>query len=348
MVIEWRIQNLTKIVVRKFRESDVEDVVEIFDQVGLVRNVEDRNAQVKRLTKTAREPEWYDHYFVSEIDGKVVGRVILEAAYPPYSELANLYVHSDCRGVGSSLVEGCIEAALARSCPILSVMTDPVGNLPAHRLYSKFGFRPGILGDPSKKRGHMWLFRFSEQTCVSEFLRRHPFAAPSVSQHKVDFHGRLLYRMAWRDPQTGERIDLYIEGQPSQTLEGTMPRIAGFCYKEKDARLEASLAEQVEIITRGETSKFAVSIWNLGSRTLRITSNASVPEGTDLTPQSLPPIEIDPKNEKTIQFVLTWPSSCSLPEFTTFATVPVTFFFEIEGLRRPLFASAGFRRESDR
>jgi hypothetical protein len=54
---------------------------------GAVRNVEDRNALVKRLTKTAREHEWYDHYFVAEIDERAVGRVILEAAYFPYSEL---------------------------------------------------------------------------------------------------------------------------------------------------------------------------------------------------------------------------------------------------------------------
>ncbi len=326
----------------------MEDVAEIFAQVGLIRNLEDRRRSLKHLRKAAREPEWYDHYFVAEMDGKVVGRVILEAAYPPYSELINLYVHSDYRGrgVGSSLAQSCIEAAAAQRCPVLSVMTDPVGNLPAHRLYSKFGFRPGILGDPSKKRGHMWLFRFSEKTCVSEFRRRHPFAEPSVSQSKVDFHGRLLYRMAWRDPQTGERMGSYIEGQPSQTAEGTMPRIAGFSYEEKNLGLEAVVKEQTNVIRRGETSRFAVSLWNLGSGTLRITSDASIPEGTELTPQSLLPIEIDPKNEKTIQFELTWPSSCNLPEFTSFPTVPVTFFFEIEGLEQPLFASAGFRREN--
>jgi len=325
----------------------VEDVVEIFDQEGLIGSVEDRNELVKRLTKTARETEWYDHYLVAEIDGKGVGRVILEAAYPPYSELINLYVHSDYRGrgVGSSLVQSCIEAASARSYPVLSVMTDPVGNLPAHRLYSKFGFRPGILGDPSKKRGHMWLFRFSENTCVSEFRRRHPFAEPSVSQHKVDFHGRLLYRTAWRDPQTGERMDLYIEGQPSQTLEGTMPRIAGFSYEEKNLGLEAVVKEQSKVIKRAKTSKFATCLRNLGSKTLRITSNASIPDGTELNPQSLSAIEINSENEKTLQFELTWPPTCNLPGCATFSTVPATCFFRIEGFEQPLFASAGFKGE---
>jgi len=342
-------QTLKKVVVRKFQESDAEDVAEIFAQVGLIPDEEQRKRTLEHLRKAAREPEWYDHYLVAELDGRVVGRVVLEAAYTPYSELINLYVHSGYqgRGIGSSLVQSCIKEASARKCFVMSAMTDRVGNLPAHRLYSKFGFRPGILGDPSVNRGHMWLFRFSEESCVSEFLRRHPFAEPYVSQSKVDFHGRMLYRMAWKDPQTQEEIDLYVEGQPSQTPEGTMPRIAGFSYKEKDVILEVLVQEQSKIIMRGETSGFTVSLWNLGSKTLRITSSASIPNGTELTPlpQLLPPLEIDPKNQKTIQFELKWPSSCNLPNFTTFSTVPSTCFFMIKGLEHHLLASAGFEKE---
>jgi len=341
-------RNLKKIIVRKFQERDAEDVVEIFAQVGDVRTEEERKRALGRLRKAAREPKWYDHYLVAELDGRVVGRVILEAAYPPYSELINLYVHSDYqgRGVGSSLVQSCIEIASAHKYFVISAMTDPVGNLPAYRLYSKFGFRPGILGDPSLKRGHMWLFRFSEESYVSEFLRRHPFAEPSVSSSKMDFHGRMLYSMTWRDPQTGEKMALYLEGQPSQTLEGTMPRITGFSYQEKDIGLEVRVQEQNKIIKRGETLGFTTSLWNIGTKPLQIALSASIPDGTVLTPSQLPPpTEISPKNARTIQFELTWPSSCDLPDFTSFSTVPATCFFQIEGLEQPLFASAGFEKE---
>jgi len=334
--------------VRKFHERDAEDVVEIFATDGLVRNEEERKTYLERSRKTAIEPRWYDNYLVAELEGRVVGRVILEVAYPPYSELINLYIHSDYqgRGVGSSLVQSCIEIASAHKCFVMSVMTDPVGNIPAHRLYSKFGFRPGILGDPCAKRGHMWLFRFSEESCVSEFLKRHPLAESSVASSKVDFHGRTLYCMAWRDPQTEEKISLYLEGQPSQTPEGTMPRIAGFSYQEKDVGLEALVQEQNKIIRRGGTLGFTTSLWNIGTKPLQIALSASIPDGIVLTPsQLLPPIKINTKNERTIQFELTWPSSCDLPDFTTFSTVPTTCFFQIEGLKQPLFASAGFERE---
>ena len=89
-----------RIVVRKFRESDVDDVVELFDQDGLIHNDEEREKIRKNMEKNATNPLWYDHYLVAEVDGKVVGRVILEAAYPPYSELINIYVLPSYQGIG--------------------------------------------------------------------------------------------------------------------------------------------------------------------------------------------------------------------------------------------------------
>jgi hypothetical protein len=71
--------------------------------------------------------------------------------------------------------------------------------------------------------------------------------------------------MSWRDPQTVDRIDLFIEGQPSQTPEGTMPRIAGCSYKEKDTALDVLIHEQTKIIKPGGKSHFTISLWNLGS-----------------------------------------------------------------------------------
>lgn len=242
----------------------MEDVLEIFTADGLIHNEEGRERAREGLEKNAREPEWYDHYLVAEGDGKVVGRVILEAAYPPYSELVNLYVLPEYQriGVGSCLVQSCVKTATTSKSFVMSVMTDPVENLPAHRLYSKFSFRPGIIGDPSSERGHMWLFRFSEESCVSEFLTRHPFAEPEVSRSRVHFHDRMLYRMSWPDPQTKDGMDLFIEGQPSQTLEGTMPRIAGLSYQEGDTNLELSAMEKDDSISEGRGSGFTVGIRN--------------------------------------------------------------------------------------
>jgi GNAT superfamily N-acetyltransferase len=340
---------MNKIVVRKLQERDVEDVVEIFAADGLIHNEEERDRTRKRLKRTASEPVWYDHFLVAEMDGRVVGRVILEAAYPPYSELINLYVLPKYQGigVGSRLVKSCIRTASSKKCFLMSAMADPVGNLPAHRLYSKFGLRPGILGDPSVKRGHMWLFRFSKESCISEFLKKHPFAEPSVSPSKLGFHDQMLYRMSWRDPQTEDKIDLFIEGQPSQTPDGTAPRIAGLSYKEKDLEIEALVKEQNRTIRRGETSGFTTSFWNLGSKPLQTAFNFFIPNGAILSPlpENLSPIEIDPRNEKTIQFEFTWSFDCRLPDFTTFPTILATCCFTVEGLKYPFFISAGFEKK---
>ena len=91
---------LKEVKVRRFREGDVEDVLGIFAADGLIHNEEERERTRKGLEKNAREPEWYDDYLVAEVDGKVVRRVILEAAYPPYSELMNLYVLPEYQGIG--------------------------------------------------------------------------------------------------------------------------------------------------------------------------------------------------------------------------------------------------------
>lgn len=337
---------LEGLVIREFQESDVEDVAEIFTQAGLIHDEEERKRTLEHLRRASKEPEWYDHYLLAELDGKVMGRVILEAAYPPYSELINLYVHQDYRGrgIGSSLVQRCIEMASGLKCFIISTMFEPVGNLPAHRLYSKFGFRPGILGVPSVKRGHMWLFRFSEESFLSEFLKKHPFAEPSVSSSKANFHSRMLYRMSWREPQKEDRIDFFIEGQPSQTPEGTMPRISGFSCKKEGMELEVLVGEQSRRIIQGETVKFTVSFWNHGSEPLQIAFNLSIPQGTMLSlPSQFPStIEIGPRDEKNIEFELVRPLSCRLPSFTTFSTVLATCLLMVESYAHPLVVSAGF------
>jgi len=343
----WR--KLDGVVIRKFHERDVEDVVEIFASVGLIQDGEDQEKYQKRLRKVALEPPWYDHYLVAELDGKVVGRVILETAYPPYCELINLYVHQDYRriGVGSNLIQACIGLASKLNCSLMSVMTDPVENLAAHRFYSKFGFRPGILGDPSLERGHMWLFRFSKENFVGSFLWRHPFAEPSVSPSKIGFHGRMLYRMTWRDPQTGEELALYLEGQPNQPDKGTMPRIAGFLYRDESTMVEGVVKELQKTIKEGETSTFTVLLRNVGSKPVELTFNASIPRGTMLSPfpKDLYRTNILPKEEKTVRFKFTWLSSYTLPNFTTFLTVPVTCFLQFEGADKPIFLSAGFERK---
>ena len=48
----------------------------------MIHNEEERERTWRGLKKNALEPGSYDHFLVAEMDGKVVGRVIFEAAYP--------------------------------------------------------------------------------------------------------------------------------------------------------------------------------------------------------------------------------------------------------------------------
>ena len=157
--------------------------------------------------------------------------------------------------------------------------------------------------------------------------------------------------MSWTDPQTEDRTDLFIEGQPSQTFEGTMPRIAGLYYHEGDTNLELVAEEKDDTISEGKASRFTMSIWNQGSMPLQLSPSASIPSGTTLTPWPLSTLSMNASDVKTVEFELTWLPGYKLPDFTSFPTVPATFYLKMEGIENRLFASAGFgnqRRSIDR
>ena len=156
--------------------------------------------------------------------------------------------------------------------------------------------------------------------------------------------------MSWRDPQTTDRIDLFIERQSIQIPNGTMPRVSGLSYKTCGLDFDALITEQNGIIRQGRSTEFTLSIWNRSTIPLQIPLSASIPDGTVLAPAPhlLSPIQINSANEKTIQFQFTWPHQCDLPCFTTFPTVVATIFLEIKNHKHPLFVSAGFEKERTR
>lgn len=314
--------------------------------------VTETNDDINRYNEVRERlyPGWYNHQIVAELDGKVVGRVSLEAPYAPYSELGNPWVHPDYRGraIDACLVESGIEAASMHECLVVLGKSTLADDASAYRVFSTVGCKPRISEAPSEKKRQTWLFRFSEKTAVSEFLASHPHAETSISPSKVDFHGRRLYQMSWRDPQTTDKIDLFIEGQSIQAPNGTMPRVSGLSYNACGLELEALITEQDRIIRQGRPAEFTLSIWNRSVTPVQILLSAFIPNGTVLTPtpQRLSPIQINSANEKTIQFQLTWTRRCNLPCFTTFPTVVVTCFFGIKNHKYPLFVSAGFEKEA--
>jgi len=83
------------------------------------------------------------------------------------------------RGIGKRLAEECIRISEDRGFYIQYLMTDVSSSI-AHRLHSKYGFIPVILPQKIVKGRDMWLYRFSKETFIKEFLNTHPFTRYSV------------------------------------------------------------------------------------------------------------------------------------------------------------------------
>ena len=127
-------------------------------------------------------------------------------------------VHPDYRGqgIGKRLVEECIRIAEDKGFYIQYLMTD-VSNFIAHRLYSKCGFISVILPQKMVKGRDMWLYRFSKETFIREYLDIHPFTSYSVSKKKVEYMDMKVYKIGWNDILSQDHLYLYLKGQPGAT-----------------------------------------------------------------------------------------------------------------------------------
>ena len=324
------------VVVREFRDEDVDDIMEMYSLMKWPISVEG-------MKSWSRKSE-YTRVLVAERNGKAVGKVTFDTAYPPYSELVNLVVHPNYRriGIGSRLIQSCIEVAHRKRCSIISAMANPA-NHSAHRLYSKFGFHIGIL--PDSKEGKMWLFRFSEDPPLGKFLFTHPFSQPSVSPHKILFHDHPLYEMKWIDPMTEDEMILYLEGQPGQPREGgTMPRIAGISYKEGDMALDCVVHEKQKLIGLEREALFDLRIVNAGRKDLRVEGlEFTLPKGSKVLPKKTIPRKLRTGESKTVKLKFKLLSNFDVPTLS-FGTILATSCLKFVGTETRFVITAGFER----
>ena len=198
--------------------------VQEFTEMFLASGVEPRSIEPRECTL-----EEFGCHFFAEVEGKIVGRVFLDTLYPPYAELVNLLVHPDYRkkGVGSALVQACIDLAQKRSCSLIHLFAE-YDNQIAMKLYSKFGFMPIIDADLRVERGEfVHYMHFSSETRLGDFLRIHPHASQHVYPEKVEFHGRSLFKCEWSDFNSGDRTAIFVNAKRGQPIDAFMPRIAG-------------------------------------------------------------------------------------------------------------------------
>ncbi len=173
------------ICIRLLKKEDANDLVKLYELIGWKLT----KKQVIKWVEYSRRGK-YTRIFVAELKGKVIGKITLDTAFPPYAEIVNVIVHPDYQklGIGSKLIKECIKIATNDGYNIIYLMCDPV-NKKIHRFYAKLGFIPGILGDPKDARRDTWLYYFSEESFVRRFLEDHPFSEFHVSRRKMNFHG---------------------------------------------------------------------------------------------------------------------------------------------------------------
>ncbi|MBO8175688.1 MAG: GNAT family N-acetyltransferase [Thermococcus sp.] len=235
-----------EVQVLEFEEKFAEGVEELYNTLGWKFS-----PKLINIWKSLRN---YSKVLIALSDDRVVGKVTLDVAFPPYAEIVNLIVHPEYqrKGIGTKLIEECIKISESKGHNIQFLMTE-YDNIPALNLYKKFNFYPAILS----KRKQLWLFRFGKGSFVENFLKAHPLFEFKVSRKKVNFHDEKLYEISFADIMNNACLKVYFRGQPGQ--EGTMPRIAGIFFMEGKKAFDLVTYEnpfEVGIFNYGENSSF--------------------------------------------------------------------------------------------
>jgi len=329
--------SLKDVTVRVIQERDIDQVVEMHRLIGALVNAE-------TVRRWCREDP-YSRRLVAEVDGRVVGKVTLDTAYPPYSELVNLMVHPDYRrrGVANRLVQGCIGEAGSRGHPIILLMTEPE-NTPAINLYARNGFINCIPGGPGE-REFTWMMRLSEDSVAGGFLRDRPSSRFTPPRGRTRFHGRLLYGIRWDDLETGDHLGLLLEGQPGQPMRGgTAPRIAAATIKDGTRSVDLLIREEQATIDAGKIARFRLLTVNSSEEEITIEWIGRLhPKGVRISEVSTLPTTIKPGAEAVTRFTAGLDHGFDVPVLS-FATVLLTLSVKIRGIESPLLVTAGFER----
>ena len=144
-------------LIRKARETDVADILEMVGQLARHHGDEPR-ASLAGLERDLFGPNPWVTALVTDGGTSLLGYAILCRMYRARSgergvDLHHLYVVERARnsGIGRRLVEAALDEAGRWGCAFLSVGTRP-GNLGAQRFYERLGFERAPQGGPASGR----------------------------------------------------------------------------------------------------------------------------------------------------------------------------------------------------
>ncbi len=212
----------TEPIIRLLEERDIEDVLEVLSQEEFYRR--QLTHMEEHLSRVARRgPDRYETNMVAEVEERAVARMVVDANYPPYSELAGLMVHASHQGggIGTRLISRFTGLARDRGCPIQYVIVD-AANWRAQKLYAGNGFHAALLKGFHEKGQEICMFRFDDGTLPREYVDRHPLAQLSVTEREAG--GAVgSSEIRWTDALNGSNLVLNVRGRRHLA----MPRIAG-------------------------------------------------------------------------------------------------------------------------
>jgi len=279
----------SSIEIREVKMSDVAGLVDLYASVGWKLS----EKQAYRIVDFSINCD-YSRILVAELNGKVLGKVTLDTVFPPYAEIVNIIVHPNYqgRGIGSRLIEKCINIAVKLGHNIVYLMCDP-SDIKMHRFYARIGFKPAILGNPKKPRSYMWLYYFGGDSIINNFLVDHPFAEFQVSKRRKIFHKLKVYSMKWKDPVTGDRLEVLVKGQPGQPLKnGIMPRIAGMKLQWGNTKIDCWTSDESFENHRGQ---FKLNIKNHSEKEKSIEIRPLIRKDMELVLKYKPNIILNPR-----------------------------------------------------
>jgi len=323
---------------RLLEERDIPSILEALFTEEFYQNYADSTKN--HLTWLAKQGLGrYENYLVVERDDKAVGGVGVDTPYPPYAELGGLLVHPQYRrkGVGTELVEGCINLAKRCDCNIMYLMT--LMDIPAVlRFYRRLGFQPAMLQGFDEDDKEICLFRFTDVPCYNEFLRNHPLSIMKVSGGKGEFHGNKAFEIGWSDPQTGDFLSFYLDGA---RWAMRMPRITGISRKEGPRAFDAWIHLTSPDMAMSGTGEYEINLDNEGEDKMNLHMSHLLPKGTTIDGQKSYVITTVLEGEARWKLRFNIMREFDVPPLS-FYTVLATCQLQLDGFSSPFPISAGF------